>query len=200
MKLMLSTGGLNDTEKRAIIKTKVKFEQKLNEIDTSKETAGVVSARRKYLNSNRELEIIFRMFWMIMQEYLDPVTDLIQEGGYLMLNMLIQHALIGGQLNEIESRNLAKIDYINDTACYGPLGRQCFYDILLELVEMWAENGVPKLSTSFAWALLNRLIEITSPLHPSFTLSYPPSLQHRRYRELSAEISSIKRCEMCLCS
>jgi hypothetical protein len=161
MKLMLSTGGLSDVEKKAILKTKVKFEQKLNEIDSSKETAGVVSARRRYLNSNYELEMIFRMFWAILQLYQDPVTGLIREEGYLVLNMLIQQALIGGgQINEIESKNLAKIDYINDTSCYGPLSRQCVYDILLELVEMWSENGVAKLSASFAWALLNRLIHL----------------------------------------
>jgi hypothetical protein len=169
MQLMLSAGGINEKEKQAITKTKLKFDKKLNEIDTSKEANEVVSARRRYLQSNPDLETIFQMFWRVMQIFRDPVTDIITEDGYIKFNIFVQKAVIGGQMNEIEAINVAKTDYVTDTACYGPLRQECFFDILLELIEMWAENGVPKLLTSFAWALLNRFL-------PSHQLTYSPSL------------------------
>jgi hypothetical protein len=156
MQLMLSGGGLSEAEKKAITKTKLKFDKKLNEIDTSQESNEVVSGRRISLRSNADLEAIFHMFWRVMQIYRDPVTDIITEDGYIKFNIFVQKAVVGGQINEIEAINLAKTDFVSDTACYGPLRQECFFDILFEIMEMWAENGVPKLLTSFAWALLNR--------------------------------------------
>lgn len=169
MKLMLSTGGISEKEKQAIMKTKLKFDKKLNEIDTSKETPEVVSARRRHLQSNTDLESIFQMFWRVLEIYRDPVTDIVTEDGYIKFNFFLQKAVLGEQINEMEAINLAKTDYVTDIACYGPLRQQCFYDILLEFIEMWAENGSPKLLTSFAWALLNRFLLSHLLTSPSFS-------------------------------
>lgn len=134
MKLMLSFGGLTEDEKIEINKTKTKFELKLNEIDTTKENNEIILNRRHLLHTNSDLEIIFRMFWMIIQLYKDIITDIIKEEGYILFNILVQHSLIGNDINYNEALNFAKTEYINDTACYGPLSRECFFDILSELI------------------------------------------------------------------
>ena len=163
MKLILGIDGLSEYEKNEIKKTKIKFELKLNEIDTTKEKNEIINKRRVFLSSHHELEVIFHMFYLVIQLYRDKVTDLIKEEGYLKFNCLVQYALIGGDENiqYNEALNFAKTDYIYDIACYGPLSRECFFDILLELIEMWSDAGeLSKLSIAFAWALLNSICDV----------------------------------------
>lgn len=172
MQLMLASNGLHDNEMKAINKTKFKFEKKLNEIDTIKESLEIINTRRALLHSNPELELIFRMFWILMQPYKDPITNIINEEGYIKFNIYIQYAVIGKKMNQNDALNVAKTDYLNDIASYGPLGQECFYDILLELIEMWSENTIIKFTIAFTWELLNSICDIRS---------YPPrfrSLKH----------------------
>jgi hypothetical protein len=68
----------------------------------------------------------------------------------------VPRALIGNEFNEKEALEFAEAEYLSDTAAYGPLGQEAFGDVMLELLDTWAENAGQFFRSAFAWALFDR--------------------------------------------
>jgi hypothetical protein len=56
-------------------------------------------------------------------------------------------------MDENEAKKFAEADYFSDVAAYGPLTQEAFFDVLLELIDTWAENAGQFFRSAFAWAL-----------------------------------------------
>ena len=67
----------------------------------------------------------------------------------------IYRALIGNEFEESEATKFAEADYLSDVAAYGPLTQEAFFDVLLELIDTWAENAGQFFRSAFAWALFD---------------------------------------------
>eukprot|EP00602_Paraphysomonas_sp_CaronLab_P003782 CAMPEP_0185039108 /NCGR_PEP_ID=MMETSP1103-20130426/35614_1 /TAXON_ID=36769 /ORGANISM="Paraphysomonas bandaiensis, Strain Caron Lab Isolate" /LENGTH=865 /DNA_ID=CAMNT_0027577873 /DNA_START=98 /DNA_END=2695 /DNA_ORIENTATION=- len=162
MKLILALGGLTAEEKSELESVQTKFQEKLLQPDCDKETIESIYRRRELLDRNVEMGRVFRMIWMLVSMYQDPDTNALTEEGYVKFNILVQGALIGPELNPQEALDFAKAEYLSDTACYGPLNEIAFYDLLAELVEIWAENSQPAYFAAFSWALLISIADLTT--------------------------------------
>lgn len=83
----------------------------------------------------------------------------------VLYSLLIQHsslitlhyrALIATDFLEKEALEFAEAEYQSDTAAYGPMNQQAFFDVVLELVDTWAQSAGQFFRSSFAWALFDR--------------------------------------------
>eukprot|EP00602_Paraphysomonas_sp_CaronLab_P003170 CAMPEP_0185039312 /NCGR_PEP_ID=MMETSP1103-20130426/36043_1 /TAXON_ID=36769 /ORGANISM="Paraphysomonas bandaiensis, Strain Caron Lab Isolate" /LENGTH=736 /DNA_ID=CAMNT_0027578149 /DNA_START=105 /DNA_END=2316 /DNA_ORIENTATION=+ len=168
IKLLLSMGGLPDTEKKELEDGKQKFYEKLCEIDSSKENQDIIDYRRKLLFSNPDMLDIFRTLWQTLVAYTDPTTTALTEEGYTRLNLRVQKALLGDSTTEEEALEFAKADYLSDVKSYGIMNKVAFMDVLSEMIEIWSENAKPRFCAAFSWALLESLTDLST---------YPPKLR-----------------------
>ena len=81
-------------------------------------------------------------------------------------------ALIGDRLDDNESNLFAKAEYNSALAAHGPLVKETFYDIVLELLDIWCDNSGQFFRSAFAWALFDRFILFTVVIMLLMTLSH----------------------------
>lgn len=130
---MLVFGGTTKSEKRALLKARDNFQERLYEVDTSEvEAIDEILLRREQVDQNYDLKKIFGMLWGMMGFYIH--SEILSEDGYIILTMRIQRALLGDDLTDLEARALAAAEYANDCNIYGPLTKEAFFDILAELI------------------------------------------------------------------
>mmetsp|Transcript_24582 Transcript_24582/g.36201 ORF Transcript_24582/g.36201 Transcript_24582/m.36201 type:complete len:810 (+) Transcript_24582:199-2628(+) len=168
IKLLLSMGGLQETEKKELENGEKKFHEKLCEVDSSTESKDIIDTRRKFLYSNSDMFVIFRLLWQTVVIYTDPSTASLPEDGYIRLDIRVQRALLGENVSEQETLEFAKADYLNDVKSYGALNKVAFMDALSEMIEIWSENTHPRFCAAFSWALLESIADVNV---------YPPQLR-----------------------
>ncbi len=126
----------------------------------------IIQKRRKNLEKNYELKEIFSTFWMVLSSNL--IDGKLGKEEYLKFNRILQLALIGDIIDINEAKLHAEADYLHDIIGYGGemtgIDEEIFIDIMLALIEVWAEMVNPKYHTAFAWALLASTVDLTT--HP----------------------------------
>jgi hypothetical protein len=169
---MVKMGGLSFKERREIRKTQVQLKAQLTAVEKGDEE--LVAERRKVLEYNNSMQDMFEMLWNLVSAYLEPKQHTLSKWGYVKFNILVQYALIGSEVKSAEAVELANADYDNDVATYGPITKQAFFDIVLEMIggyvhvdllnscniflfaEVWAEDTRPRYHAAFTWALMDR--------------------------------------------
>lgn len=89
--------------------------------------------RRKRLQDNSDLCMVFKLLWRVLSGFSDNPLVL-SEDGYMQLDIYLQKALLGNQFSDTESVKLADADHRYDIARFGSLLENSFCDILIELI------------------------------------------------------------------
>lgn len=129
LKEMISRGKMNSKRVligRKIIESSAKFK-------AVEEVGNDVTVRRKRLIENRDMCMVFKMFWLVLSMYSDDPLVLSGDG-YLQLDIYIQRALLGNHFSEADCVKLADADYRYDVARFGILSERVFSDSLMELI------------------------------------------------------------------
>lgn len=72
-----------------------------------------------------------------------------------LLCFTCSRALIGSDFLENQASEFAEAEYFSDIAAFGPMVEQAFNDVVLELIDTWAENAGQFFRSAFAWALFD---------------------------------------------
>lgn len=134
LKIMVKMGGLTHKERREIRKTQAQIKSKLAIVEKHREE--VILDNRKILEFNNSMRDMFEMLWNLVSAYLEPMNHTLSKWGYVKFNILVQYALMGNEVKPDEAVELASADYDNDIASFGPITKQAFFDILLEIIGM----------------------------------------------------------------
>ena len=132
MKILLSMGGLSESEKKKLNKAQCQVKTRLAIVE--KTAAEIISDRRRLYEQNKPLSDMFQMLWNILTEYLEPQKNILSKWGYVKFNILVQMALLGKEFDSNEAVELANADYNCDVATHGPLTREAFFDVMAEIV------------------------------------------------------------------
>ena len=153
-------GGINSAQAEKLRATSTFLRQQQNEA-TMIASQEATNIRRQELADDKELTQIFEMFWYTLRPMIDPSTSVLSKEGYVKCNTMIQLALTG-DAGDDAMFEIAEGDYASDTKYFGVLNKECFFDILCEVVDTWMEMIDTSSKSAFAWGLLDSIIDMTN--------------------------------------